>query len=1329
MQKLKELPEESDHDGNEYDANDLDYHKTGKINSIPLHRSNKLMLHQSQATSQQQLQKNAKRMRATAMIKSLVNKAKLQKQGMAKMFKKPSVVLVCKKSARAFGVLFTIFLVLLVLILIFDLIAYFLTKIGATIVYIGVVYLIGRFLCMVSVFPGSFWFWRKEIEYQFSIENCVQLNANIRVAREFIQQLQTSSQLDRIDLSYFSQIVQALKKQLYFSMEAYNLIEVGKLNRIQTEFNMRMMLIKSLLTEVIVVIDGQKQDLWTMDINIQKGEHAYQDQGTRSFNVDFQFITENNGERKLEELIEQFTSFERKLDEFKKPQNLKSILKYWFGEKPLGTGDLMRSELIIKYNGQQFWVNSFDGKKIDCMLLKAQNQSNLNLTQTIFKSESQSTTASANLNSSDFEHKPTILFCNPNACYYEYLHYQTEWIDYYFNMGVNIVIWNYRCYGRSQKGKISLTALMKDGEKVCQYVRSNLVSGKIGVHGESLGGSVASYIAKKCKVDFVFSDRTFASLVDVAYWTFGGKFIQTLFKIFTRWNEQCWVIRERFQVAQSDKGDYITTPKLLVKNYMLDDKDFNSFKNSMIKLVEMYSDFELRNRLLPHTNRFDKVRQIMQKKQNDQSLNMDTNNSILPKSQYEKEQKKKLMLGGMTPNVNQVNLLNNTLMNHAESNKEQFGSKDFIMESAHVKHEIGSLNDQSQPQENQASGSSGFESQPKVVQVVKKPLHKKNNFSLQLPQIQMYGQHLHEPVQTDLEGMSDIQEKYSHLQSNRTGVSKSSQLPCPPNAQLQIKMSKERKIIQKIEEKYMKMEESSHQKTNFQNFFSLLGKIKRVFGQIDSAGKSLTSIIDVRSKGRLKIFVTDEQLKMFLVNLEIFGSIHPISSEENFSYLNSRIKACQKLRSIIDELSSIVSDLRDPEQSQFQGGYLFDYSLELVTNIRDVFVKIEKVFSKKIQNTNLLKQKSKHNYQSNSDGFNSNHAPADQENPFHQIQSDSKKRKNDNDFEEVHLGDRDIQEIDINIKAYDVSHNLNISNNNLNSSMNQETQRNLHPIFLGDKEQNEMTSSQVQNFGGLGALGNQLNDLNNTELSKKNTRKQEKQRLIFRNSNSSNTLGGANESSVTTSMSAQGHLTPTQFASNEPRPAFDNILEPTAEQIGHFILLQCGHNGYFSHQEKLIYERHLIESGFISENQLVHNGYLANRASCVTIDDFNDGNTENERNSHIKNSNQQKKHENRNLEVMNSQMTSINTQNQMILMMQSQKFDRDLNNLMTINCGAKDIKTTMLGDNTLITEGTKLVVGLGQLSKNYQNNNNQFQNERLNMEVSILNDSYLPFND
>ena len=93
---------------------------------------------------------------------------------------------------------------------------------------------------------------------------------------------------------------------------------------------------------------------------------------------------------------------------------------------------------------------------------------------------------------------------------------------------------------------------------------------KILVHGESLGGMSASSLAmkgQKVPVDFVFIDRTFASLNTVAMWMPGiqaltpsllnqssssrsccfmkrgrfsqgcGKFIQTVFKLVTQWKD------------------------------------------------------------------------------------------------------------------------------------------------------------------------------------------------------------------------------------------------------------------------------------------------------------------------------------------------------------------------------------------------------------------------------------------------------------------------------------------------------------------------------------------------------------------------------------------------------------------------------------------------------------------------------------------------------------------------------------------------------------------------------------------------------------------------
>jgi len=74
--------------------------------------------------------------------------------------------------------------------------------------------------------------------------------------------------------------------------------------------------------------------------------------------------------------------------------------------------------------------------------------------------------------------------------------------------------------------------MQKDGLEVAKHVKDNVVTGKVGVHGVSLGGSVANYIASNIKLDFVFIDRSFQSLESIAYW-FGGIVILWVFKIFT----------------------------------------------------------------------------------------------------------------------------------------------------------------------------------------------------------------------------------------------------------------------------------------------------------------------------------------------------------------------------------------------------------------------------------------------------------------------------------------------------------------------------------------------------------------------------------------------------------------------------------------------------------------------------------------------------------------------------------------------------------------------------------------------------------------------------
>ena len=106
---------------------------------------------------------------------------------------------------------------------------------------------------------------------------------------------------------------------------------------------------------------------------------------------------------------------------------------------------------------------------------------------------------------------PTMIICNPNAGFYEYMYYSSEWLEYYISNGINVVLWNYRGYGRST-GSPSPNNLKKDAEILYTHLKSARGCAKIGVHGQSLGGMVACHLARKFNVEFVFADRTFCSI-------------------------------------------------------------------------------------------------------------------------------------------------------------------------------------------------------------------------------------------------------------------------------------------------------------------------------------------------------------------------------------------------------------------------------------------------------------------------------------------------------------------------------------------------------------------------------------------------------------------------------------------------------------------------------------------------------------------------------------------------------------------------------------------------------------------------------------------------
>ena len=71
-------------------------------------------------------------------------------------------------------------------------------------------------------------------------------------------------------------------------------------------------------------------------------------------------------------------------------------------------------------------------------------------------------------------------------------------------------------------------------------------------------------------MDFVFVDRSFSSLWEVAYWTFGGKPIEIAFKILTRWTSSSWTnyndIKNCYKLLGADPNDHVVTDLASMKN-------------------------------------------------------------------------------------------------------------------------------------------------------------------------------------------------------------------------------------------------------------------------------------------------------------------------------------------------------------------------------------------------------------------------------------------------------------------------------------------------------------------------------------------------------------------------------------------------------------------------------------------------------------------------------------------------------------------------------------------------------------------------------------------
>ena len=369
---------------------------------------------------------------------------------------------------------------------VFALWAQVVTAPGSLLTFLVLLWLTILAVVQVLVFPGSFRFWRRSLESHFCREMTEQLyhrTRDMQVALEIL--LDRSSEKDKSDfLPKAMESTSHFKRMLASITYSFKTLETdGTLTTDQTVLLGKLTTLQNALEEAsIMMSQSENCSLWDW---LETNEEE-----TDWLNVVFEDFPTNAAATRALELC---ADLQTHLYQSCGPVPAFRRLKRWLYDTTLGSIDYMRVELLSRFNAEQVWVEAEDGVKIDCVWFPA-------------------TTISASA--------ATMLFCNPNAGFYEFAYYQSEWLDYYLNSGINVFMWNYRGYGRT-KGRPSIVKLRKDGVAVLNYLRKERRIGRLGVHGESLGGCIATYLAAHAQVDFLFADRTFASLGQVALYNFG----------------------------------------------------------------------------------------------------------------------------------------------------------------------------------------------------------------------------------------------------------------------------------------------------------------------------------------------------------------------------------------------------------------------------------------------------------------------------------------------------------------------------------------------------------------------------------------------------------------------------------------------------------------------------------------------------------------------------------------------------------------------------------------------------------------------------------------
>ena len=340
-------------------------------------------------------------------------------------------------------------------------------------IYLGVFWVVLRVVVHTVMFPGSSWFMKRSIEVGFCKEMTAQVLYKLRDLKLYLEGVSLRKDVTGSEASCYYNL-----SQLKFVLQTIetNLESLSSLSFYQKRLLEALTGLHHSLELIVLKYGSTSYNFWEWLEEVSQATEPY------SIELDrFQDLGPS---------IECCSCLEMVLHESCGKKKLLGSFKRFLFDNSVGSISYMRTDLFKRFDCEELLIETEDHKSIDAVLVKQVNE------------------------------KPLMLLCNPNAGCFEYSYFQSEWLEFYSKLGFNLVLWNYRGYG-STSGIPFLKNILSDGELIIHYLRTEKGYDRIGVHGESLGGSIACYLARECQLDFLFADRTFSSLQAVSLCGFG----------------------------------------------------------------------------------------------------------------------------------------------------------------------------------------------------------------------------------------------------------------------------------------------------------------------------------------------------------------------------------------------------------------------------------------------------------------------------------------------------------------------------------------------------------------------------------------------------------------------------------------------------------------------------------------------------------------------------------------------------------------------------------------------------------------------------------------